>query len=145
MRTESTANQQDSARSAPNPCRRHAVTAPAPAVTAPCCRRRCSGSANSMSAALALAFLENVTAQRDADGVSQSFDTTALSRLHSIEVPAPGRLTAVLPITPEVQNRYGTLHGGCIGDWRRGLRGRHKGAACRPSMPLSVSAEHELT
>ena len=26
----------------------------------------------------------------------------------------PGRITCVLPVTPQVENRYSTLHGGCI-------------------------------
>lgn len=40
------------------------------------------------------------------------FDHTALRGLKDIET-SHGRLTCTLPVSPEVQNRYGTLHGGC--------------------------------
>ena len=63
---------------------------------------------------LAVAFLETVGHHRDADGGSLQFDTTALSALRDVAASA-GRCTAVLPVTPPVSNRYGTLHGGCIG------------------------------
>ena len=64
---------------------------------------------------LAVAFLETVAHHRDADGCSLQFDTTALSALKDVTA-TPGRCTAVLPVTPPVSNRYGTLHGGCIGE-----------------------------
>ena len=62
---------------------------------------------------------------------SLCFDTTALSDLQLESIRAsPGRLTALMPVTDAVANRYGTLHGGCIGapSWARGLltvRGGH--------------------
>lgn len=40
------------------------------------------------------------------------FDHTALKGIKDIET-SHGRLTCTLPVGPEVQNRYGTLHGGC--------------------------------
>ena len=67
-----------------------------------------------MSTELALAFLEAGTHQRNENGAPEQFDTTALSALRDVQASA-GRVTARLPVTPEVSNRYGTLHGGCIG------------------------------
>jgi len=40
------------------------------------------------------------------------FDHTSISGIKDI-VTSHGRITCTLPVTPEVQNRYGTLHGGC--------------------------------
>lgn len=73
-----------------------------------------------MSADLALLFIRAVTQQVDAEGGPASFDTSALRGLRELQA-APGRFSCILPVTPPVQNRYGTLHGGCIGEARRGL------------------------
>lgn len=68
-----------------------------------------------MSLALGVEFLQASISQADSStDAPLVFDTTALRQLHSIEA-APGRVTAELPVTPAVANRYGTLHGGCIG------------------------------
>ena len=80
-----------------------------------------------MSTELALGFINAVKSQRDTAGAAQSFDTTALAGLTDCAA-APGRFTAALPITPAVQNRYGTLHGGCIGGLP-GARGEGRGGA----------------
>lgn len=63
-------------------------------------------------------FLEACTQHRDEAGLALQFDTTALPALCDVKA-VPGRVSAVLPVTPAVSNRYGTLHGGCIGqrDW----------------------------
>lgn len=67
-----------------------------------------------MSLALGVEFLQASISQADSStDAPLVFDTTALRQLHSIEA-APGRVTAELPVTPAVANRYGTLHGGCI-------------------------------
>ena len=42
------------------------------------------------------------------------FDTVALQTITDIRA-YEGRLTCLIPVEPRVQNRYGTLHGGCIG------------------------------
>ena len=42
------------------------------------------------------------------------FDTVALQTIKDIEA-SEGRLTCLMPVEERVQNRYGTLHGGCIG------------------------------
>ncbi len=68
-----------------------------------------------MSLALGVGFLQASISHTDSSSDAPlAFDTTALRQLHSIEA-APGRVTAELPVTPAVANRYGTLHGGCIG------------------------------
>ncbi|CAL5219115.1 g889 [Coccomyxa viridis] len=41
------------------------------------------------------------------------FDTVALQTITDIRA-YEGRLTCIIPVEPRVQNRYGTLHGGCI-------------------------------
>ena len=46
------------------------------------------------------------------------FDTVALRTITDIRA-YEGRLTCVIPVEPRVQNRYGTLHGGCIGQHSR--------------------------
>lgn len=67
-----------------------------------------------MSLALGVGFLQASISQTDCSTDEPvCFDTTALRQLHSIDA-APGRVTAELPVTPAVANRYGTLHGGCI-------------------------------
>lgn len=91
-----------------------------------------------MSTSLAVQFMEAVTQARDAAGAPQSFDATALSTLVDLAAE-PGRFTATLPVTPAVQNRYHTLHGGCIGGWAAGRGGEGAGAAaCR--LPPHVMA-----
>lgn len=82
-----------------------------------------------MSNELAEGFLRTLTQHRGPGGASLCFDTTALGELQLDSIRAsPGRITAVLPVTPAVANRYGTLHGGCIGMLsgcpRAGLPGR---------------------
>ncbi|EFN54601.1 hypothetical protein CHLNCDRAFT_135083 [Chlorella variabilis] len=66
-----------------------------------------------MSEELAVQFLEACTQHRDEAGLALQFDTTALPALCDVKA-VPGRVSAVLPVTPAVSNRYGTLHGGCI-------------------------------
>ena len=60
-----------------------------------------------------VAFLQHRTQQFDG-GEPQTFDATALSLLRNM-VAEDGKVTCELPVTPAVQNVYGTLHGGCIG------------------------------
>jgi acyl-coenzyme A thioesterase 13 len=50
--------------------------------------------------------------RRQAVGRAQWSDTFALLQ-REVTVEA-GRITCVLPVTPSVENRYSTLHGGCI-------------------------------
>jgi uncharacterized protein (TIGR00369 family) len=66
-----------------------------------------------MSTELAVQFLEAVAQHRDEQGQPLQFDTTALAELRDVHAE-PGRVTARLPVSPAVSNRYGTLHGGCI-------------------------------
>ncbi|KAL4421379.1 hypothetical protein ABPG75_010670 [Micractinium tetrahymenae] len=67
-----------------------------------------------MSLELGVGFLQaSISATDSATDAPLAFDTTALRQLHSITA-APGRVTAELPVTLAVANRYGTLHGGCI-------------------------------
>ena len=42
------------------------------------------------------------------------FDTVALQTIKDIEA-SEGQVTCLIPVEERVQNRYGTLHGGCIG------------------------------
>ncbi|GAB4813667.1 hypothetical protein N2152v2_000713 [Parachlorella kessleri] len=66
------------------------------------------------SPAGAVAFLETLVVQWNEDsGDGQLFDTTALQGLKDITAEH-GRVTCRLPVRTRVQNRYGTLHGGCI-------------------------------
>ena len=46
-----------------------------------------------------------------------NFDTVALHSIYDIQAypETPGRLTCKLRVETPVQNRYRTLHGGCIG------------------------------
>jgi hypothetical protein len=44
-----------------------------------------------------------------------------------------GRVRCALPVTPAVQNRYGTLHGGCIG----ARRGVHAASCFAPFIALT--------
>ena len=41
------------------------------------------------------------------------FDSTSLQGLYDVRA-APGRVTCLFPVAKRVQNRNGTLHGGCI-------------------------------
>lgn len=61
-------------------------------------------------------FLEALTLVGEAADLNaaSNFDTTALNGLHSIQA-SPGRVVCRLPVSRRVQNRYKTLHGGCIG------------------------------
>lgn len=92
-----------------------------------------------MSAELALLFLRTVTQQEDAAGGPTSFDTSALRSLEQLHAE-PGRFTCVLPVTPPVQNRYGTLHGGCIGELRLPTRRLLRGCGLWPLLPLALQA-----
>eukprot|EP00884_Botryococcus_braunii_P006372 jgi/Botrbrau1/15736/Bobra.4_1s0104.1 len=63
------------------------------------------------------AFLEYIISAHDENldlNKAASFDTTALHAIYDIEA-FEGRLVCKLPVTELVQNRFGTLHGGCIG------------------------------
>lgn len=96
-----------------------------------------------MSTSLALQFMEVVTQARDDAGAPQSFDTTALSSLQDYAAE-PGRFSAVLPVSPDVQNRYGTLHGGCIGRWAgvgRAWRRQRWQSACRAAWERPVQQQ----
>jgi hypothetical protein len=70
-------------------------------------------------------FLEALTLAGEAADLNaaSNFDTTALNGLHSIQA-SPGRVLCRLPVAKRVQNRYSTLHGGCIG-----------GRPVRPDLP----------
>ncbi|KAK9842085.1 hypothetical protein WJX81_007785 [Elliptochloris bilobata] len=60
-------------------------------------------------------FLEALTCageQPDLNAAS-NFDTTALNGLKDIRA-TPGHVVCTLPVSKRVQNRYTTLHGGCI-------------------------------
>lgn len=59
-------------------------------------------------------FLQACVDCLDDDNQPQQFDTTALRGLTDITAEH-GRITCRLPVSPAVRNRYGTLHGGCIG------------------------------
>jgi acyl-coenzyme A thioesterase PaaI-like protein len=77
-----------------------------------------------MSTEMAVLFLEATTQSRDADGRPNQFDTTAMSGLRDVKATS-GHVIALLDVTQEVSNRYGTLHGGCIGE-HESLRHREK-------------------
>ncbi len=66
----------------------------------------------------AVAFLEYLTSNVIKDDIdlntSPCFDTTALIDVKDITA-SPGRVICRFPVTERVQNRYNTLHGGCIG------------------------------
>jgi hypothetical protein len=63
----------------------------------------------------AIAFLQATVSQWNNDsGDPEQFDTTALAGITDITA-AHGRLSCRLPVSSRVINRYGTLHGGCIG------------------------------
>lgn len=88
-----------------------------------------------MSNELGIGFLRALLQHRTPSGDSLCFDTTALSGLQLDSIRAsPGRLTATMPVSDAVANRYGTLHGGCIGALGGGAlllhlmthRGRHQ-------------------
>jgi hypothetical protein len=64
---------------------------------------------------LALRFLRVGTAHRDAAGKALQYDTVVLTGLRDIRA-APGRLTAVLPVTPALSGNYACMHPGCIGE-----------------------------
>lgn len=61
----------------------------------------------------AAGFLLYSISRRDSNNDSTCFDTTSLSNLRDIKADDSGRLTCILPVTRSVQNRMGTLHGGC--------------------------------
>lgn len=62
-------------------------------------------------------FLQALTGSGlDADSFKEHsiFDTVALQTIRDIKA-YEGRLTCIIPVELRVQNRYETLHGGCIG------------------------------
>lgn len=62
-------------------------------------------------------FLEYLvsTGEKDVDlNNAPSFDTTALHAVYDIRA-SEGKLVCKFPVTELVQNRFNTLHGGCIG------------------------------
>lgn len=61
----------------------------------------------------AKAFLEGIISCRLDSGVPGNFDTVALGSLKDIRATS-SRVLCTLFVSPQVQNRYGTLHGGCI-------------------------------
>ena len=69
------------------------------------------------SPAKAISFLTDLTSwhsQTFRPDTTRNFDTTALAGLQIITV-SPGRMLCELPVAPRVQNRFGSLHGGCLG------------------------------
>lgn len=46
----------------------------------------------------------------------QNFDSVALHSIYDIVPYSGGRLTCKIRVDQAVQNRYHTLHGGCIGE-----------------------------
>jgi acyl-coenzyme A thioesterase PaaI-like protein len=99
-----------------------------------------------MSTELAVQFLEAVAQHRDEQGQPLQFDTTALAELRDVHAE-PGRVTARLPVSPAVSNRYGTLHGGCIGGrgLGPGLRGAARRRSCTPSPRSTASLQPRTT
>lgn len=86
-----------------------------------------------MSNELGTGFLRALLQHRTPSGDSLCFDTTALSGLQLDSIRAsPGRLTATMPVTDAVANRYGTLHGGCIGALGGGAAALSSHDALRP-------------
>lgn len=73
-------------------------------------------------------FLEALISQTAEDD-EKNFDTTALKGLRVVEV-GHGKVTCKFPVTQRVQNRYGTLHGGCIGNV--GIDAPHMICCCCP-------------
>ena len=69
----------------------------------------------------ALSFLEFNLGAREG-GKPVQFESLTLSNLYGFET-GDGTLTCYLDVTEELQNRYGTLHGGCIGAWVTTLGG----------------------
>ena len=61
---------------------------------------------------LAYGFLLYSTTRHTKDGDAEIFDTTALKGIYDIRAE-DGRVTCKLRVDPRVQNRNGTLHGGC--------------------------------
>ena len=62
-------------------------------------------------------FLQALTGSGlDADSLKEHsiFDTVALQTIRDIKA-YKGQLTCIIPVELRVQNRYRTLHGGCIG------------------------------
>ena len=60
-----------------------------------------------------------------------NFDTVALHSIYDIQAHPNGRLTCKLRVDEHVQNRYRTLHGGCIGE-------SHGGAFCTAGAHMLV-------
>lgn len=72
-------------------------------------------------------FLEALTGSglEDIDlDQAPNFDTVALHTIRDIKA-TDGRVTCVLPVEARVQNRYKTLHGGCIGGTPENFCARH--------------------
>ena len=71
------------------------------------------------SPARAVSFLTDLTSWHTDTFNAETtgnFDTTALHGLKVISSTA-GQMTCNFPVNTRVQNRFGTLHGGCIGNW----------------------------
>ena len=69
------------------------------------------------SPARAISFLTDLTSWHTHNfnpETTSNFDTTALHGLKIIKSTA-GQMTCDFPVNKRVQNRFGTLHGGCIG------------------------------
>lgn len=66
----------------------------------------------------ALAFF-NFNCNQFQDGKPTQFDSLVLHGLHDFEA-GDGKVSCCLEVTEQLQNRYGTLHGGCIGAWGGG-------------------------
>lgn len=71
-------------------------------------------SGNSDNVSAGRLFLKSIINERDEQGQPLNFDALNLAELTDIDVES-GRCRCSLTITRRHQNRYGTLHGGCIG------------------------------
>lgn len=70
------------------------------------------------SPAQAVSFLTDLTSWHTDNfnpNTTETFDTTAL---HGLEITntTVGRMTCNFPVNKRVQNRFGALHGGCVGN-----------------------------
>lgn len=69
------------------------------------------------SPAKAISFLTDLTSwhyKTFRPDTTNNFDTTALAGLKVVNT-TPGRMLCELHVAPRVQNRFGSLHGGCVG------------------------------
>lgn len=66
----------------------------------------------------AISFLTDLTSWHSKNfrpDTTNNFDSNALAGMIITDV-SPGRMLCELAVTPRVQNRFGSLHGGCIGE-----------------------------